>query len=309
MTRRVRPRIERLVRAALPAVLALLIASAGQPAAAQEGNFSRGLLWRIETQDASPSYLLGTMHSADPAVATPSGELRRVLDRVDSVTIELVVDEDTGRKLGRSMLLSDGRRLSDIAGPARFERVVEVGARYGIPAENLDALAPWGVMAIFSLPPAELKRQARGEPALDRVIENSARKRGIPVYGIETAEEQVAAFTDYSEADQLALLDATLESNDRIDAYFDRMLRAYLAGDLAGLHALTVEETRSAPAEVVDRFMERLVLHRNRRMAERIRPRLAEGNALIAVGALHLYGGEGILGLLAAQGYRVSRVE
>jgi hypothetical protein len=37
-------------------------------------------------------------------------------------------------------------------------------------------------------------------------------------------------------------------------------------------------------------------------------PRLGEGGAFIAIGALHLPGETGLLSLLAAQGYQISRV-
>jgi uncharacterized protein YbaP (TraB family) len=41
-------------------------------------------------------------------------------------------------------------------------------------------------------------------------------------------------------------------------------------------------------------------------MLERMEKRLQEGNAFIAVGALHLPGDKGLLKLLQARGYRVS---
>lgn len=309
MTRRWFDPTAKAARLALPFALALLVAAASVTTAAQDGKFSRGLLWRVDGVGAPPSYLFGTLHSADPEVATPSATLKRILDSVDSLTIEMVIDEEAKRTLGYAMLLTDGRRLSDIAGPERFERVVETGARYGIPAENLEMFKPWGVMTIFSLPLSEIRRQASGEEPLDMVLQAAARRRGIPVYGIETTEEQVAVFSGLSEEDQLALLDSTLASNGRIDTFFEEMQQAYLAGDLARLSTLTAEEAESAPTEVIERFLDRLILDRNRRMAARIRPRLAEGNAMIAVGALHLYGEDGVLGLLEKQGYRVSQVE
>lgn len=298
-----------LGRSALAIALVLLSASIALPAAARDGEFTHGLLWRVEKEGAAPSYVFGTLHSADPEIATPSATLQRILDSVDSLTIELVIDEHAKQVLGRSMLLPDGRRLSDITGPERFQRVTEVGARYGIPPEHLDVLTPWGAMTIFSLPPSEIRKQAAGAVALDAALEATARQRGIPVYGIETTEEQVSVFSGMSETDQLALLDSTIESNDRIDTFFDRMRQAYLAGDLEQLNALTEEEAGSIPKAVIMRFLDRLILDRNRRMAERIRPRLSEGNALIAVGALHLYGDQGVLAFLAAQGYRVRPVE
>ena len=43
-------------------------------------------------------------------------------------------------------------------------------------------------------------------------------------------------------------------------------------------------------------------------MVARMMPRLGEGNALVAVGALHLPGRQGILNLLAQEGYHIARV-
>ncbi len=44
-------------------------------------------------------------------------------------------------------------------------------------------------------------------------------------------------------------------------------------------------------------------------MVERILPRLAEGNALIAVGALHLPDEAGVLRLLEQRGYTIARMD
>jgi uncharacterized protein YbaP (TraB family) len=43
-------------------------------------------------------------------------------------------------------------------------------------------------------------------------------------------------------------------------------------------------------------------------MAERMRQYLQQGNAFVAVGALHLPGEEGLLNLLEQQGYTVRRL-
>ncbi|MGH8120685.1 MAG: TraB/GumN family protein, partial [Gammaproteobacteria bacterium] len=56
-----------------------------------------------------------------------------------------------------------------------------------------------------------------------------------------------------------------------------------------------------------DLFRE-LLTDRNRVMVERMQPILDAGNAFIAIGAMHLPGADGVLSLLAREGYRISAV-
>jgi len=304
------PQINRYVRPSLmqAALCFLVFLVVVAPAAAQQP-YSQGRLWMIEAAGAAPSYLVGTMHSADPAIATPWPALARVMDGVDSVTVEMVIDDDVMAAMGQAMILNDGRTLGGIAGPERMARIEEVGAIYGMPAGALQRFQPWAVSMIFSLPPSEMQRQATGAPMLDNVLRQHAEERGIEVYGIESVAEQIALFADYSEADQLALLDMTLEIQPQADTIFNKLRKAWLAGELNKLYDVAMDMPATDSPELVDEFMGRLIQDRNHRMAERIAGLLEQGNALIAVGALHLPGEEGLLALLEAQGHLVSPVE
>lgn len=279
------------------------------PALAQDLPYSQGRLWMVEAPDVAPSYLVGTMHSADPAIATPWPALARVMDRVDSITVELVLDAAATMAMGQAMVLTDGRTLGDIAGPARMARIAAVGANYGMPPDMLRQLWPWAVSMVFSVPPSELQRQSAGEPMLDNVLREHGEARGIAIYGIETVAEQLALFADYSEEDQLALLDLTLDMHPQVEAQFNALRNAWLAGDLGGLYDAAMDMPATESPELVDIFTTRLIQERNYRMADRIASLLDRGNALIAVGALHLPGEEGLLALLDERGYTVSQVE
>jgi uncharacterized protein YbaP (TraB family) len=56
-------------------------------------------------------------------------------------------------------------------------------------------------------------------------------------------------------------------------------------------------------------FKSLLLDTRNQRMAERAVPFIAEGNAIIAVGALHLPGETGLVQFLRDRGYKVTAVD
>ena len=56
--------------------------------------------------------------------------------------------------------------------------------------------------------------------------------------------------------------------------------------------------------------MEKLLIHdRNLRMRDRLLPLLTEGGSFIAVGAMHLIGEDGLVELLRAAGYTVTRID
>lgn len=296
---------QRLALAGL-AVL-LLLASPRIPGAA-ERPFGSGLLWRIERAEVAPSHVFGTMHTADRQVVALPRAVKDALDGAGSLVLEIVMTDEVRGELAQAMVLPEGEGLDAIVGPERFERVLEAGARYGMPRQQLRIMEPWALTMFFSLPPSEFQRQAAGGLPLDQVLQDSAQNRGAALYGIETPAEQVAILAELSEPTQLKLLDAAIEANPRIEPIFAAMKTAYLSRDLTALHRLADEMAEGTDRDLQKLFLERMVDRRNARMVERLAPRLAEGNAFVAVGALHLSGARGILSLLEKQGYRVSRV-
>ncbi len=299
----------RLWRRPALAGLALLLSLASPlTSAAGERPFGEGLLWRVERADRAPSHVFGTMHTADQQVVALPRAVTDTLDGAESVVLEIVMNEQVRGELTQAMILPEGSNLDAIVGPERFKRVLNTGARYGLPREQLRILKPWALTMFFSLPPSEFQRQAAGGVPLDQVLQDSARNRGTALHAIETPAEQVAILAELSEPEQLALLDAAIDSNPRIESIFEAMKTAYLNRDLNALHRLADEMSEGTDRDLQKLFIERMVDTRNERMVGRIAARLAEGNAFVAVGALHLSGERGILSLLEKQGYRVSRV-
>jgi uncharacterized protein YbaP (TraB family) len=256
----------------------------------------------------APSHIFGTMHTADRQVVALPPAVENALGKAASLVLEIVMTDQVRGELAQAMILSNGTGLDAIVGPERFERVLEAGARYGMSGEQLKQFKPWALTMFFSLPPSEFQRQAAGGVPLDQVLQESARKRGIALHGIETTAEQVAIVAGFPEPEQLALLDAAMETNPRIESFFSAMKTAYLERDLTALHRLVDEMSEGSDQDLQRVFLDRMVDLRNERMAKRLAARFAEGNAFVAVGALHLSGERGILKLLEENGYRVSRV-
>jgi len=278
--------------------LALLLLAAASAAAEP---FGHGLLWKIERPGGRPSYLYGTMHSEDPRVITLPAAVRDAFARSASLTLEVTLDEPTLHAMATAMFFSDGRDLRQVAGPELFNAALRAMAQHGMPAEAVLRMKPWAVMTILSTPPQETGM------FLDRLLYGEARRTGKPVYGLETGAEQMALFDDTPLPDQLHLLRETLHDYAEMPVFFEEMITLYQARDAGGLLALS---RRELPPDdpIAQRFMRRLLEDRNRRMAARMQQRLRQGNAFIAIGALHLPGADGVLQLLQRRGYRVSVV-
>ena len=135
-----------------------------------------------------------------------------------------------------------------------------------------------------------------------------ALQQGKPVYGLESIEAQIAVFDQLPVPEQVMLLRDTLDLLPRLEDIYEEVTAAYLRRDLA--HLLGLQDRLIAPSSrgVYRDFMRRLLDDRNTRMVEGMEPRLAEGNAFIAVGALHLPGSNGVLHLLEQRGYRVRSI-
>jgi len=142
---------------------------------------------------------------------------------------------------------------------------------------------------------------------LDQALLRIARERELQTFGLESLEEQLAALDGLSPQDQLALLREAVANHDMLTATVEAMVRAWLARDLVALQAAS-QPKRSDDQRLQAQLLERLVDRRNPVMLERMQPRLAEGGAFIAVGALHLPGKQGLLHGLEEQGYRVTKV-
>jgi uncharacterized protein YbaP (TraB family) len=289
-------------RAAMPALLCLLAAASFAAAAAER--FGEGLLWRVEGRGAAPSHLFGTIHLADPRVTALPPAVARELKQARSVTLEAKLDPESLQVLASRMLHAEGRNLAGVAGDELFRKTVKVAAGIGLPEPVLLLLKPWAVAVMLSVPPQNATE------VLDAVLARAALEQGKPLHELEGMEEQIAVFERMPEADQVAMLREAVEHYESMPRLIGRVIEAYLARDLAGMWR--IREASGGKSEEARRFREWFVQHllheRNVRMAERAEPRLREGGAFIAVGALHLYGERGLPALLESRGWRVTRV-
>ena len=288
-------------------LLLILVAVLPAAASADAWPYGQGLLWRVERAGQAPSFVFGTLHSSDERVTDLPPPVLAAFHGASTLATEVVLDQSAMAALLQAMSLPKGRDLKQLLTPEIYSDLKLVAAHYQMQLALLSRLKPWAVMALFSLPPAEYKRNRAGLMPLDEKLQFDARAAGKKLVALESAAEQIAAFEGVPEADQVTLLAITLVQASDIEHSFGALRDSYLSGNLVAIRDRW-NESVADHADAANRFEDRLIEERNHRMVERMAGLLRQGDAFIAVGALHLPGEQGILNLLAGQGYNVVRV-
>ena len=262
----------------------------------------QGILWRIDGAATQPSYLLGTIHSDDARITTLPVTIANIFLQADSFSGEIDMDLPNLMQASQATLLPEGESLQQLLDSTLYQQTVQLLAAYGMPELVVQRMKPWAAAATLSLP-----RPQTGL-FLDMLLYTQAAARGKRVYGLETVSEQIGAMESIPRDLQIIMLRDAVAQHDQLDQIIEALINAYLQRDLNTLESISDKAMQQGDARVAQLFTSQVVVNRNRRMLERMQPRLDEGNAFIAVGALHLPGKDGLLTLLRNKGYRVNPV-
>ena len=269
---------------------------------AAPGAYTQGLLWKIERAGQAPSYLFGTIHSEDSRVLNLPKPVQSAFDKSNSYIMEAVLDATAMQATVGAMMFSDGRTLQQTVSAPTYQKTVAAMAGYGMPEEALQMMKPWALAVTLSMP------KSKTGMVLDLALMQQATEKGKQTGGLESVEEQLGIFDNLSLREQVTMLEDTLKHLPEMEKMFAELHTTYLARDLARLGRFSDEMMAKGNRELGKKMMYQLVDVRNRRMVERMEKYLKQGNAFIAIGALHLSGEVGVLKLLAQKGYRVSAI-
>ncbi|MCA1492629.1 TraB/GumN family protein [Sinorhizobium alkalisoli] len=277
----------------------------------------KGLLWKIEGGGLAPSFLLGTMHVTDPRVLAMPAGAAEAFAAAATVIVESdeIIDE---RKASAAIMMrpdltmfADNRTIDDFLEPQDRERLAAGLKARGIPLPLVSKMKPWMIASFVALPACEFSRKAAGASFLDKKLAEDAVGQGKRLKGLETLVEQLSAMDSLPVEWHLQALIDTLALGRTIDDVLTTTTDLYLTGDTGMI--MPMMKAVSAQVSPHDLgyadFEQRIIIDRNRTMAARAEPILKQGNAFMAVGALHLPGKDGLVELLRQQGFTVTPVD
>ncbi|MDE1996799.1 MAG: TraB/GumN family protein [Rhizobiaceae bacterium] len=278
--------------------------------------YGKSTFWKIEKAGLKPSWLLGTMHVSDTRVVTmPKGaaEASAAADTIVVESDEVLDDKKAATALLTNpslTMLTDGSTISQHLSPEDNARLEAALKQRGVSLAAVSHMQPWLISSTFELTGCEVRRKAQGLKFLDQKLATDAAANGKQVKGLETLAEQAKAMSDLPIELHLKSLMQTLQLGDKINDVNETMTDLYLAGNIGAIMPMlkNIEPDDNLSDADTATFEQRIILDRDKVMAERAAPILANGNVFIAVGALHLPGDEGLVEQFRKQGFTVTPV-
>ena len=298
-----------MLRTAILALVACLLAACGQPDE-RERKETRGtdpLLWEIARADDNgvetvEGWLLGTIHALPDGVDWRGPAIDRAVADADVLAVE-IADVGDGHAMSSAFMA-----LAYSAGqpplPARVpddqrEKLADLVDETSYRMEDFGRIESWGAALILA---QGVRSTAKTSNGIDRALIRDFGRR--QVVELEGARAQFEAFDRLSEPAQRAMLASIVAESDADPAETLRPVELYIAGDDVGLDRLSREGMLGNPE-----IRNALLIRRNAEWLPKI-DRLLAGDArpLVAVGAAHMVGEDGLVALLTAKGYRVTRL-
>jgi len=287
------------------AILATLLALLSVPLAAQE---RRGFLYEA-CRDQRCLLLMGTIHVGRAEWYPLPAAQQAKLDGATRIVLEADVSrlDAMNEALLRYGLYPPGPGLDAVLPSELRSRVERAFKKAGIAPEQAWRMKPWllaSALALSDAGAAGLGTEASSESWL------RTQARGRSIAELEGVLMQFRFFDSAPLEVQLAYLDETLEAFDSGEQSkeFDRIARAWESGDEDALAEL-LEAMASEPGRGAKFAVETLINARNLGMLEGIEREFGAGGLpLIAVGALHLPGPQGLVSLLRSRGFSVKRI-
>ncbi len=259
----------------------------------------KALLWKISgKQLKSPSYLYGTYHLLCPDDLKLSDKVKDAVKASSKVYLELDFDDpEMMQKMQANMIMEGDASINNLLPDSTFQKASKSFlTTTGISLEMLSKMKP--ILLSVMLYPSLMKCELASP---EQLFSAMAAEQNKSVEGLETVEEQMKVMDQIPYAEQAQMLVDYLLEPEKFSKETLDILKLYKEGDLAAL-----EKSMNDPNQSYSKYLEGMLLQRNRNWIPIIIKQSTENPIFIAVGAGHLAGEEGVISLLRKQGYTVS---
>lgn len=265
------------------------------------------LLWRVSGNGLEkPSYLYGTVHIICSEDAALSENFKKIIRKADAVYFEVDMDDMTEMMSSIDhMKMRGDTTLELLLSESDFEKVkqyVEDNSSM-LPFSELKKFLPILVSTIL----AEQVMDCEESTGIEELIMKQAKKIKKPIHGMESSAYQFSLMDSIPYAEQAKELVVFVDSAEKegsLKAEMDKFYDAYLEQNMDKVEKITMEMDCT-----LIKYADMLLYNRNRNWVVKLKKLMPEKSVVVAVGAGHLPGKNGLIDLLKKEGYEVTALE
>ena len=252
------------------------------------------VLYKVEKGDQT-LYIFGTMHILTEQYYNLDKTVQKALKKSDTLFLEAtdLNDPAVQAQMMQKLALPSGKTLKDLIRPSLYDSInVFFEKQFPLlPFETLEKQHPFIISQALTM----MEIYGKKTFMLENELTKLAKENKQPTKGFETALEQIG-FIDSLDYNDLMV--SLLESEDS-PITLEQMMKVYAACDTTKLAEMGGE--MNSEMEAI------LLTERNNKWIATIVK--STGNNFIAVGALHLLGGNGLLNQLQKLGYTITAIK
>lgn len=290
-----------------------------------ETAYAQGIYWTAE-RDGKTLQILGTVHIPDPRFAQVIETISPDLQHADALLVEATTED--AAEMQRYLVdnphlfsFTDGETLPDLLSEAEWAFLTEVLRLRGFPSALAAKFKPWYLTTSLAIPPCAMAQMQGGAAGIDQTVQEIV-SSDVPRLPLEPWKETLALLSGPPIEEQIDMLRGTFfglspqEVVSHSDAMVVAMIDAYLAGESARTWSLARVSDRLVsdldPEDyhvLLDEMQEDFIDARNAKWIPVIEATSAvHDSVFVAFGTAHLPGRNGVLSLLAQNGWVLERV-
>ena len=269
---------------------------------------AKGYQWKV-TKGDEEMYLIGTIHLTDPGYNYINENIKNMLNEYDGLGVEIDLTSDLVSEMSQEYsYLKDGDTIENYLTSEEVEKLKSICEETNIQYDSLKTLTPSTIMSNLEL----YFYIAAGSTAesVDLQLIRNTNLNKKEVIEIESAKDQFELLGELQDIESLKAIINSHEKNKFIEENKEtadstkKLIQAYINGDEAYMN-----EQATKMKELDENYYNKMLKDRNLGMVNKSEEIFnKEGTHIVAVGALHFFGEDGIVKLLEDRGYTVTRM-
>lgn len=264
----------------------------------------KSLCWKISGNGLNQdSYVFGTIHLIGKKDFFMPKGTEDAFNKCKTLALEvdLNMDKETKKNVGKSAVLPDGKTLEDFCTAEQYKIIksfmVDTIKMAGIKIKLYSRLKPIYLQSVL------LKEQLKGSKSYEETFVKKAKKKKMNQIGLEEIALQMRVLDTIPVDKQVSEMVKSIVEGKAGIRNFNEMIEVYKSQDLEKLHQLTVSGDNE-----ISGFEDIFLTNRNESWIPVIEKQIKIQPTFIAVGAAHLGGSNGVLNLLKQKGYTITPV-